>query len=538
MKFKNYFYALIIIFITASFFVMPSTYAAKNKIEPEKILYIPHDNRPVVHKQTIDVVERAGYEVIMPPYELLGNREDLGHPDRLWEWLENTVDKDKNIKAVVLSSDSLIYGSLVGSRKHYYGKQLVLERTELFRNFCNDNKDLPIYIFGSVMRTPRTGEASGYEEPDYYRNYGTNIFRYTSLVDKQELAGLTAREQKEKAFLEVLIPERAMTDWMSRRGKNFEANQMLIDMARNNLFNCFLLGRDDNAPYSQTHMEGRNLQHYGRSIDPRRYQTIAGIDEFGLMVLARAINDLTKTSPLVYVNYNTGAGPNIIPSYSDEKIDKTINSEIVATGARRTEDPSRADFIFAVNTNPNGITYEAAGSLNYGQDRDGVNYFANMVNGYINNGRPVVIADIAFANGSDNALMEQLRQRDLLFKLDAYAAWNTPTNAVGFALSTGMLAKKMKLSDKRQLLLTRYIDDWGYQANVRKVVKAQLHGMRGGSLFDVLNEERYFATERCRTLMQDFANKNLNNVQFDGGFNINFPWNRMFESDITYKIKS
>ena len=538
MKFKNYFYALIIIFITASFFVMPSTYAAKNKIEPEKILYIPHDNRPVVHKQTIDVVERAGYEVIMPPYELLGNREDLGHPDRLWEWLENTVDKDKNIKAVVLSSDSLIYGSLVGSRKHYYGKQLVLERTELFRNFCNDNKDLPIYIFGSVMRTPRTGEASGYEEPDYYRNYGTNIFRYTSLVDKQELAGLTTREQKEKAFLEVLIPERAMTDWMSRRGKNFEANQMLIDMARNNLFNCFLLGRDDNAPYSQTHMEGRNLQHYGRSIDPRRYQTIAGIDEFGLMVLARAINDLTKTSPLVYVNYNTGAGPNIIPSYSDEKIDKTINSEIVATGARRTEDPSRADFIFAVNTNPNGITYEAAGSLNYGQDRDGVNYFANMVNGYINNGRPVVIADIAFANGSDNALMEQLRQRDLLFKLDAYAAWNTPTNAVGFALSTGMLAKKMKLSDKRQLLLTRYIDDWGYQANVRKVVKAQLHGMRGGSLFDVLNEERYFATERCRTLMQDFANKNLNNVQFDGGFNINFPWNRMFESDITYKIKS
>ena len=86
--------------------------------------------------------------------------------------------------------------------------------------------------------------------------------------------------------------------------------------------------------------------------------------------------------------------------------------------------------------------------------------------------------------------------------------------------------------------MTRYIDDWGYQANVRKVVKAQLHGMRGGSLFDVLNEEKYFATERCRTLMQDFANKNLDKVQFDGGFNINFPWNRMFESDITYKIKS
>ena len=540
MKFKNYFYALIIIFITAIFFVVPSNCAAKdkNKITPEKILYIPHDNRPVVHKQTIDVIERAGYEVVLPPYELLGNREDLGHPDRLWEWLENTADKDKDIKAIVLSSDSLIYGSLVGSRKHYYGKQLVLERAELFKNFRNDHKDLPIYVFGSVMRTPRTGEASGYEEPDYYRNYGTNIFRYTSLVDKQQLVGLTAREAKEQAFLELLIPERAMKDWMNRRGKNFEANQMLIDMARNNFFNCLLLGRDDNAPFSQTHLEGRNLQNYGRTIDPRRYQTIAGIDEVGLMVLARAINDLTKTSPTVYVSYNTGAGPNIIPSYSDEKIDKTINAELLATGARRTEDPSRADFILAVNTNPNGITYEAAGSMNYGQDREGVDFFANMVNTYINNGRPVAVADIAFANGADNALMEQFKRRNLLFKLDAYAAWNTPTNAVGFALSTGMLAKNMKLSDKRQLLLTRYIDDWGYQANVRKVVKAQLRGLRGGSLFDVLNEDKYFATEQCRSLMQDFANKNLDSVKFDGGFQVNFPWNRMFESDITYKIKA
>ena len=535
---RNYFYyAIIFIFIITNIFIAPEIAQAKpkDKNAPEKILYIPHDNRPVVNQQTVEVLERAGYQIVMPPPELLGNRDDLGHPDKLWDWLERNTDKD--IKAAVLSSDSLIYGSLVGSRKHYYGKQLVLERTKLFEEFRKEHKDLPIYVFGSVMRTPRTGEASGYEEPDYYRNYGTNIFRYTSLVDKRELEGLNEREKKEIAFLKKLIPERAMTDWMDRRAKNFESNEMLIDMARKNTFSCLLLGRDDNAPFSQTHLEGRNLHKYGKNIDQRRYQTIAGIDEVGLMVLARAVNDLTKTSPSIYVTYNMGEGPNIIPSYSDENVDKTINSEIVATGSRRVTDPSRADFIFAVNTNPNGITYEAAGALNDSRERDGTGYFVNMIKNYVDSGRPVVVADIAFANGSDNALMRNLKEKDLLFKLHAYAAWNTPTNALGFAMGTGILAKKMKLSDKRQLLLTRYIDDWGYQANVRGIVNTQLRQMNGG-VFNALNEKRYYATEQCKTLIQNFADKNLSNVNFDGGFTVNFPWNRMFESDITFKIKN
>lgn len=537
-KFKNFFsYAFILIILIGIIFTSSSICAAKpkDKGEPEKILYIPHDNRPVVNQQTVEVVERAGYKIVMPPQELLGNREDLGHPDKLWDWIERNTDKD--IKAAVISSDSMLYGSLVGSRKHYYGKQLVLERAELFKEFRDKHKDLPIYVFSSVMRTPRTGDASGYEEPDYYRNYGTNIFRYTSLVDKRELEGLNAREEKEIAFLKKLIPEKAMEDWMSRRGKNFEANQKLIDMARVNTFTSLLLGRDDNAPFSQTHLEGRKLQQYGRTIDDRRYQTIAGIDEVGLMMLARAINDLTKNSPTIYVSYNIGEGSNIIPAYSDENIDKTINSEIVATGARRVNDPSRADFIFAVNTNPNGITYEAAGALNDSSEREGTSYFVNMVKNYINSGRPVVVADIAFANGSDNALMLSLRDQDLLFKLHAYAAWNTPTNALGFALSTGILANNMKLSDKRQLLLTRYIDDWGYQANVRGVINTQLRQMQGG-YFNALNENRYYASQRCSALMKDFADRNLKNVNFDGGFKVEFPWNRMFESDITFKIKS
>ena len=154
--------------------------AAKKKVQ-EKVLYIPHDSRPIVNKQTIEVLEKAGWVVVSPPVELLGNRENLGDPDLLWDWLNQNARKD--ITAAVISADSLLYGSLVGSRKHEYDGDEILARADLFREFRRKHKKIPLYVFGSVMRTPRTGLASGYEEPDYYRYYGTNIFRLTELID-------------------------------------------------------------------------------------------------------------------------------------------------------------------------------------------------------------------------------------------------------------------------------------------------------------------------------------------------------------------
>ena len=117
----------------------------KQNVVP-RIIYVPHDNRPISNQQTAEVVQKLGYEVIVPPDKLLGNRQDLGHPDELWAWLkENARDAD----AAVVSSDSLIYGSLVGSRKHNYTKEQILARTENFKSFRKENPKLPLYVFGS-----------------------------------------------------------------------------------------------------------------------------------------------------------------------------------------------------------------------------------------------------------------------------------------------------------------------------------------------------------------------------------------------------
>lgn len=511
----------------------PTADAKRKKNEPEKILYVPQDNRPVVFDQTIDIIEKAGYQVIVPPKEILGGRDDLGNPDRLWEWLDRNTKKD--IKAAIISSDSMLYGSLVSSRKHQYDKQLILERAELFREFRKKHKKLPIYVFGSIMRTPRSGLASGYEEPDYYRHYGANIFRYTELIDKHEVEGLTPRENKEIVFLQKLIPTNAMKDWMDRREKNFEANEKLVDMAGEKIFNCLLLGRDDNAPYSQTHMEGRNLAKYGEKITKDKYQTIAGIDEIGLILLTRAINDRTKNKTSVFVSYNLGTGGKTIPTYSDEPIDDSIDAEFMALGANRAYDADSADFILAVNTDVEGKTYEAATAANTTTARRGTAQFVNSIKNYLNAGHSVSVADISFANGADNALMEQLKNQHVLFKLNSYAGWNTATNSTGFALASGILANKFNQHDKNQILFTRYLDDWAYQSNVRNNVSMQSSWMGGYGYYDLLEDKKYEAAGLCEQLLTNFVKNNLPEVTLKGKMRVQFPWNRMFESEIFFQ---
>lgn len=518
--------------------------AAKKKEAPKDkgtIVFIPHDNRPISDVETADTIRQLGYKVVVPPDELLGSNSNLGDSDKLWQWLEDNTTvphkKDKKppykplpgIKAVVLSGDAMIYGSLVGSRKHHFTQQKLLERVKKFQEFKDSHPKVPMYVFSSIMRTPRTGEASGSEEPGYYFSYGTDIFRYTALKDKEEVEGLTKREKKEMKFLTEFLPQEAIDDWLSRRSKNLAVNKAMIDLAKAGTFSYFCLGRDDNAPYSQTHRESRWLNDYGRELGKTRFNNMAGIDEFGMLLLTRAVNDLEAVMPFVYVRYNMGEGARVVPSYSDEAIDKTIRSHVTMAGGVYVTTPARADLVLLVNTNPNGETYEANDAGNTEKSRFSTRYFMNMLEEELAEGRPVGIADIAYANGSDNALMAALRDKDWLFRLQAYSGWNTPTNSTGFVLGQGMLVPRMSDESRKRLLYTRYLDDWGYQANVRQNLSATLGYFKGQGSGGNLNEKRA-QTEASATLrMQTFAGWNLPKFVDVKQIKVTMPWNRLFE---------
>ncbi len=507
--------------------------ACSAQASAETILFVPHDDRPVSCQQPAEVVSQLGYEVLMPPTEL------LTQPDDLWLWLkENASSAD----AAVVASDALLYSGLIPSRSHEIPADVLNARVEKFRALRQDNPNLRLYVFGSLMRTPSFGTPGDREEPAYYGEYGAQIFQYTRLLDKREVSRLNSKEQ---AYLETAaenIPADILRDYFDRREKNFNATLKLVDLTAEGIIDYFIIGRDDNAPLSQTHRENRRLLAYLKDLNvPKtKAQSHAGIDEYAMLLLTRAVNDLSGTIPFVNVQFNRGKGAKTIPHYSDERLGDSIRDEIIIAGGLFVPKPERADFVLMVNTDPDGKTYELHNAFppNVLTEREqkyfkrNAKNFAAQVNVAVKKKLPVGVADVISANGSDNFLMEQLRKKNLLFKLQAYGGWNTATNTSGFALGTGILAKKMSRKSIDKLLLRRYLDDWAYQANVRSMIAEELSKRPDGlQIYLNFGDNEAAIVERENELMHAFAKKYLS---YRKDFVVSNPWHRMFECRIDF----
>lgn len=503
----------------------------------KKIIFIPLDNRPITDSETGDVGRKLGYDILVPPDELLGTREHSGNPEGLWQWLNENAFQ---AKAVVVSADTMIYGSLVDSRKHELTQQEIRERTARFEELHQKYPRLPIYGYSTVLRTLLSATHSGAGmEPEVYQQNAVKIYQYSVLHDKQDMNVATSKEQKELQQLQKEIARPVMDDWEKRHLLNYRANQALMELAQKDVFAYLYLGGDDSAPFSQTHFEMRHLRKYGESLalGKTRFQVTSGADELGMVMLCRAILADLKDIPFVYTAFNEGMGRDTVPKYCTDKIGEDVDGIIVAAGGMKIPAPERADLVLAVNTNPNGKTYEANAANNTFEPRSGTKYFTEMIENFIQKDYPVAVGDIAFANGADNALLEQFRQKNLQFSLQAYGGWNTATNTLGFVLGTGVLAKWLDTAAKNELLLVRYLDEWGYQANVRQQLSNVIASQPGyNQQTGSLDGSRKFAAEQGAAWLKAFADQrlilpagmSLTNLRLE------HPWNRLFECRIFF----
>lgn len=532
MQFK-YLKQLLCLFLMMIVVYVPNVvFASLNKT----IIFVPHDNRPISFKQTADNIRDLGYEVLTPPEELLGNRENpYAKPEELSKWV---IENAKKADAAVISSDSMVYGSLVASRKHNLSEDVVLARVHNFEKIHQANPNMKLYVFGSIMRTPQTSEASGSEDANYYAQYGTDIARYTALTDKLEQDRLTHKERKQLQQYEQKIPKAALDDWLFRRQGNFLVSKNLIDLARNDVITYLALGCDDNAKYSQTNKERRALDNYGSDLGELKYQSVAGIDEIGYVLLTRAVNNLQGDIPFVSVHYAKGTGENTIPAYSNEPIKNSIATHIKMAGGMKVNSDKGADLVFMVNTNFDGTTGAANDLNNVYIPNENIIDFVNMVDEAVQANKKVGIGDITFGNGSDNALMFSLYGKNLLDKLNAYSGWNTPTNSTGYALAMGMGANYTDRVGILKMLEVRYLDDWLYQANIRQAVVNRLNSMPGEGDYGntktrTLPAEK-LATEALQKMIADYGLEKFEGQSYVADAQIRFPWQRMFEADIVF----
>ena len=517
-----------IFFLMMALIMFTSTSSAQGK----KILYVPLDNRPCNLFQVVQVAEKLDYEILTPPDEILGSKNFSGDPDKIWQWLEeNSAQADY----AVLSTDALIYGGLVASRMQDLTAEKILERAQRFKAFDEKFPYLTILAFGTIMRTPRG--ATYNTEPEYYTTHGTKIFQYTALLDKQETEKLSRKERRQLDALKSEIPAEYLDDWFDRRKENFDANKYLIDLTRDGVFEYFLIGCDDSAIFSQTHFESRKLTDHAKDLGKTVVQVTSGADELGMLMISRAINHDRNHRPFVSVMYNEGKGAATFPTYCNEPIGVSIDAAIIAAGGLRVPDHKRADLILAVNTRGNGKTFESSDAKkNKLRLRSDLKNFLKPVKKFLAQGYPVAIADISFANGADNALMNQLKKDDLQYKIRAYGGWNTATNSSGFVIGAGVLTTFMDDKAVAELLTTRYLDDWAYQTHVRAEVTAECYaqGINPYKLDDVIAQMNSLTTEK----MNAFAAENLrlpNGLHFED-FKVYLPWFRVFECDPRFTL--
>ena len=529
-------FIFLLTFFAVSAFFLTKTFAA-DVGHGKKILYIPIDNRPCNLKQTAEVAKKLGYEVISPPENFLGTGaadELLGNPEEIWKWLEkNSYGAD----FAVISTDALIYGSLVGSRKHELSAEEIMNRAKKFENYLEKFPSLPVYAFSTIMRTPTLAGSSA--EPEYYKKYGDMIYNYTVLKDKDEMGTISRKEKNQIYHYEKDIPVDVMEDWFSRREKNYNANQYFIDLVKTGKFKYFLICCDDNARFSQTHLEARHLDEYAKNfdLDKTQFQVMSGVDEMGMLLVSRAINKDLNEIPFISVNYNDGVGANTLPSFSNEIIADSIDEAIIAAGGLKIPSNDRADFVLAVNTNFNGKTFSSSDKENTKKPRKGTKTFMKLLNNLLEKNYPVGVGDIAASNGSDNALMEQIRKNNLQFKISGYGGWNTATNSVSFLIGEGVLTKFLTEHEKNSLLLTRYFDDWIYQANIRtQIANGLIWTVEGEGEYSKLDGKRKNLEKLTAELATKFADENIILPAGTSLKNIsaNFKWNRCFECDFYF----
>lgn len=442
-----------------------------------RICFIPIDNRPVCYTLPKYIAAMDDeIELLLPPREYLGDLTKIAQIDEILEWMKGINECD----AFVLSLDTLAYGGLIPSRRGIESIDEIKSRLARLKPLLEGKK---VYAFSSIMRISNNNYNE--EEKEYWSEWGKKIFEYSFHYDGLPYGG-SPHTNLLHSGKECAIPDEILQDYLITRKRNFEINKSYLDWD----FETLIFSKDDCAERGFNVEEARELERLGG-------KTKTGADEIPLTLLARAIEKEIK----VFVEFTEPEYKDKISNYEDVSIEKSVEGQLELGGFVRVFDRNEADLVLIVNN-----FIEKQGELVMGWTTQPYNKT------FIPPKKPYAIADVRFANGSDNAFVEQI-----LPKLDdnfyGYSGWNTSANTLGTILATVKVkygASKYNHEAFKNLQMIRMLDDWAYQANIR--VNGQ--------------------TPDIKDLMKPFEEK-LTKYKQIGSIIYSYPWNRSFEVEVS-----
>ncbi len=494
-----------------------------------RIGLIPLDERPVNTRYPAMIGEIAGVELIEPPLSMLSVRRTPASCDQLADWLRDQAPK---LDVLIVSIQMLGYGGLIASRTTDDLTGEVIARLDVLREIKREYPALSIFGFDLITRISNAD--SNTEEPLYWKDFGVSFYRYSQLVDRQ-LQGQDVSGELER--LEAKIPPEYRRDFLMRRLRNHTVNLTVIQMLAEGVFDLLVLSSDDTSEYGFGTREKRWLREWADRIvgDDGRLLMYPGADEVGCALLGRALNRRHNRMPGFAIEYAIPGDDEIVAPFEDGPVHVTVERQVRAVGGTTTPHLENADFVIAVNTpSPSRVMiFDAALAESERTYRlPFLESFVEKIRAWVNEGKKVIVADVAYPNGADPVLVDLMRERVDLTRLAAYGAWNTAGNTIGVALAQGVALLSAKDADSQtRFLLHRFVEDWGYQHVTRNVIGLSLVAQIGNSAITPENADHV-----NQAIETDLQERIRELPGFAGNWrvvpgSIRLPWERLFEVD-------
>ena len=549
-----------------------------------KILLLPLDERPcnAAFPGRLFPVDKV--QILLP--RKLGHKK---HPADFSVLSDFLFEKAKDADALLLSLDMLLYGGLIPSRLHHLKTETLFSRLHLIRELKEKYPALPIYAFATVMRCP--AYSSDDEEPDYYERFGSAIHARGALMHRA-LAGLTTSSKAEgpvpsPAGLlpaasgegEISAPfsfvpagtssaepasassldnedsqcpesclggdfEACLEDYLARRALNKQLSLQALELVKEGILESIVFPQDDSMRFGFPAMDQEEIRRRILTLGlTERAMMYPGSDEIALTLLCRLLLNHHGLLPKVYVKYLTDGARSLIPLYEGLPLSATTSYQLHAAGCVTADTCAEADIVL-LETAASGSMEEA-----WSQPSRSPSYFAernfpemlSFIQRMRSAGKVVTVADNAYANGGDLDLIRILNADHLLMDLQGYAGWNTNANTMGCAIAMGVCAflygeqglfpDPASETQRRNFLISRYLEDACYQADVRQCVTKKIPplgfdyfftGEEEGEVRDLILAELQI---RIKTELSYLADR----IQIR---RLTLPWKRMFEIDL------
>lgn len=493
------------------------------------VFYIPLDERPCNLEYPRNLLKDSSkIKLTTLPNNLLPNKKSPVDLKKVWEYIFKKIN---STDIFVFSFDFLMYGSLLNSRIHNFTSDYLDENLNNFRRLFSENKNVKFYSFSLIMRCPSYNSSD--EEPQYYENWGYNIYRNKYLSDKFNRSSLSPEEEREFKSMPI-IPREIILDYENRRNLNRNILDKYIELVSE--FKVFhTIPQDDSSEFGYTALDRLYIYENHSS-----FITYSGADEATVSIIGRALNDLTQKKLKIFVDFSVINFSNYFPMYEGIKLEENLTYHLKVSNFERVYNVDEADVIVAYNIAPNFCSMSESWEQNENPNNN-IDAFSNRISEYIDTGRRVALVDSFYANGGDIKLAEQLDNLKVFDKLYAYSCWNTNCNSLGSAFGTISCLEFIDVINEREdtrikNLYLNSLEQLIYQSYVRsKINKDLLPGL----------ESNYFDISKNYDVVKDFTITNIyekfNSVfknsfqEFKYDVEISFPWKRLFEISITRK---